>query len=407
MNDRAAAVNWFWLLFNVFISGGFHNYNSDTTVVKRFLHAVDPIPRSILDLRSQSLHNTELSLRDLLQSVSMSGARYGLNATDDRDRVYALLSVATDEAARCIIPDYTLTCHNVYVNTARVLLDCGHFDILSLCRQSQKYNLPSWTPDWSLTMDENWSMPPFRPLIYYNACGHLNKQLRRLSVSATVSRKLDLDSIIVDTINELGACYTAEICQDGPDRWPDLKHYFCDLRSYLARSEIYSADQKKEAEWRIPIADMEWHAIDRRMTRPSGSSWMAAGYAGLKDIHGWSTENSPFDPQLSTSQHLSSQASALVALISHDSPCYHYTDRLRDMYGTRPFLSANGYVGLCPEETAPDDKIVIFAGAKLPYITRLNSDGITWRLVGEAYVHLIMDGEFVSASSQTEVITLQ
>jgi hypothetical protein len=58
----------------------------------------------------------------------------------------------------------------------------------------------------------------------------------------------------------------------------------------------------------------------------------------------------------------------------------------------KPFLSDSSYVGLCPKLSEVGDGIYIPLGAHVPYILRKLDDGVHL-LVGEAYVHGIMDGE--------------
>ncbi|XPS80938.1 hypothetical protein M3J09_012882 [Ascochyta lentis] len=413
---QVQAVSWFYKLYMPFILGSLpgHAKAPDLTKqlnVTKFQHFEGPMPTTILDLRQKSLHNPVFSLRDLLvltnrvpnNLVPSGGAARSIGATDDRDRVYALLGVATDEAPQHITPDYTLSCHDAYVITARVLLDHGHYDIFSLCQvEDRKHNLPSWTPDWSTPMEETWSMPTFSPDRDYNACGHLTKQARKANTHANASRDLDLDSVIVDTIDEAGAPYATKILDfRNGKQWYDLRQYFCDLNNYLEQSERYSAEQKKEAEWRIPIADMEYNASTRKMTRPSSLSRMEAGYMLAKKMYGWSRDDPP--PQLGSAW----LEMAGPELLDGDSPYSCFMYQVEGMSRTRPFLSKNGYVGLCPQDTASGDKIVIFAGAKVPYVVRSNPDNNTSTLVGEAYVHGIMDGESVSENAQTETITLQ
>jgi hypothetical protein len=60
----------------------------------------------------------------------------------------------------------------------------------------------------------------------------------------------------------------------------------------------------------------------------------------------------------------------------------------------RPFLSTKGYVGLCPDHGEVGDVVVLFSGAKFPYVLRQTGEGI-FMLIGEAYVHGIMYGEYV------------
>lgn len=65
--------------------------------------------------------------------------------------------------------------------------------------------------------------------------------------------------------------------------------------------------------------------------------------------------------------------------------------------GRRIFRTENGYIGLCPQFAKVGDRIVVFAGGRVPLVLR--SSGKDWRLVGNAYVHGIMKGELESKHS--------
>jgi hypothetical protein len=84
-----------------------------------------------------------------------------------------------------------------------------------------------------------------------------------------------------------------------------------------------------------------------------------------------------------------------------------YMDMMLFMYDSRPFLSAHGYAGLCLGRTQLGDIICILLGAHVPYIIREVSD-CKYKLIGEAYVYGIMDGEFVNQESpQPEIFKLE
>ncbi|KAK5130373.1 hypothetical protein LTR08_002165 [Meristemomyces frigidus] len=53
-------------------------------------------------------------------------------ASDPRDRVFALLGIATDATELGVKPDYNKSCEEVYTELARVLLSHGYFDALTL-----------------------------------------------------------------------------------------------------------------------------------------------------------------------------------------------------------------------------------------------------------------------------------
>jgi hypothetical protein len=64
----------------------------------------------------------------------------------------------------------------------------------------------------------------------------------------------------------------------------------------------------------------------------------------------------------------------------------------REVCCTRKFcLTAKGYVGQVPSEALSGDRICIILGEKVPFIIR--HEGTSWRLIGAAYVHGIMQGE--------------
>lgn len=61
------------------------------------------------------------------------------------------------------------------------------------------------------------------------------------------------------------------------------------------------------------------------------------------------------------------------------------------MINRRMFTTCDGFIGLGPEALQTGDCIVLCKGGKVPYILRTVSDG--YELVGECYVHGVMQGE--------------
>jgi hypothetical protein len=68
----------------------------------------------------------------------------------------------------------------------------------------------------------------------------------------------------------------------------------------------------------------------------------------------------------------------------------------------------NGLVGTGPNIVEIGDAVVIFKGAKFPYLLRKEKGGIThWTLVGAAYIHGIMYGELFEKSSSPGRLQLE
>ncbi|KAM3424451.1 hypothetical protein BST61_g6455 [Cercospora zeina] len=90
----------------------------------------------------------DLSLPSLLSTYR------GYEATDPRDKVFALLGIASSQEG--LVPDYTKSCEAVYQDVAATLLQQSpHLDLLASCQASPERNAnnnnrrPSWVPDWS------------------------------------------------------------------------------------------------------------------------------------------------------------------------------------------------------------------------------------------------------------------
>lgn len=63
-------------------------------------------------------------------------------------------------------------------------------------------------------------------------------------------------------------------------------------------------------------------------------------------------------------------------------------------HGRRFFTTTKGFVGLAPDIAQVGDKVCLISGCCTPFIIR--ADGPNFCLVGESYVHGVMDGELMS-----------
>ena len=61
--------------------------------------------------------------------------------------------------------------------------------------------------------------------------------------------------------------------------------------------------------------------------------------------------------------------------------------------GRKFFISEEGWLGLAPSNSAPGDRIVLLEGGKTPFILRPTHVEGQFKILGDAYVHGIMDGE--------------
>lgn len=78
------------------------------------------------------------------------------DATDLRDKVYAIYNLIAESIPGLGSPDYTAPVEQIYTNLASSRYEQGDLELLRHCSRSS-LQLPSWVPDWSM-------MPQSRPL---------------------------------------------------------------------------------------------------------------------------------------------------------------------------------------------------------------------------------------------------
>jgi hypothetical protein len=353
-------------------------------LIETGLMLIAAIAPTLIGIRWRYLVMGELDLRTLLVKTNVGyNPTKRIGATDPRDRVYALLGIANDAAAKDIVADYTLPCEQAYIMTARVLLQHGHDDILSLCRtRGECKNLPSWVPDWSANLRTPWTTL-YDHKSLFNASGQLNGFTVASNSKDIYSTSLSLTSTCVDIIKDLG--HPLYLDDNDDVDWVDTRHYFQDIRTYLASSTKYTQGQKAEAEWRIPIGDTDACRSTNQTSRATATSTMKDGYAAAKVL-----------AKIENRFIKTAESDALG----------DFALQLGGIYDSRPFISKTGYVGLCPLKAKPGDAIAIFKGARVPYVIRKVENKQQWALIGESHVYGIMDGEFMTTNPVMEDITL-
>ena len=88
--------------------------------------------------------------------------------------------------------------------------------------------------------------------------------------------------------------------------------------------------------------------------------------------------------------HLQQTLQAVLALESKSLPI---SRQLGTIFASKRLITTTrGYVGAVPSSTRSGDLVFVLPGARMPFILSAKSDG-KFTLVGEAYVHGIMQGE--------------
>ncbi|OCK80681.1 hypothetical protein K432DRAFT_425579 [Lepidopterella palustris CBS 459.81] len=297
------------------------------------------------------------------------------DATDPRDKVYALLRLAQDfrDAVRAstshtnpIPVDYNRAVEDVYSDCVNFLLaSTKRLDFLAACRTKRNLvHLPSWVPDWSDTAEAPLSL------------GEQNKYAATSdSVPCNASiqphgRRLNALGIPFDHIKLLA---TPCVEEDFAYPYPSAT-----LRQWKALA--FSQGQDEESFARTIIADLY---RNRRLSMYAVTSCLdmyRIWHQRSADI--WATEVK-MDMVLET---------------------IDFTHALRRAsLGRRFCISERGVAGLVPADAIEGDLLVGLVGANVPYVIRAASTGSgSYVLIGECYLHGFMDGQLTQENARKE-----
>jgi hypothetical protein len=321
------------------------------------LHRVIALDQLRLNRNRSECHIDLLSLLDNSRACE---------ASDPRDKVFALSGLATDAQREAGNPDYSMPVDVVYtrftnalIRSERTLNILGHcqaavrdpkswssFTILS-SSLTPKRPLPSWTPDWTMNLEATpfmkyeiqndiCSSKVYKASGYYPPSVQLSENLQNLFVRGFT---FDVISKLAEDISHLFKPSTAQLWHS----WAEQE----------LGSTYITTETTHEAFLRTLVADV----------RPKKGRCVR-GFAALWPI-----------PQTSETED-SFISNSMIRQAVHSR---------------RLFLSAQGYMGLARYDAIEGDKICILHGGQIPFILR--QEGQFHRFKGECYIHGVMDGE--------------
>jgi hypothetical protein len=321
------------------------------------------------------------SLMELLIKFSNT-----LKATNPRDRIYGILGLAGDKELGIKV-DYNMKIHEVYTMTAEILLQHNYTDILSWCKFPKgQPELPSWVPNFDGLLRDPYGAykykgPLWKPLFDASKSHEVKISTRSLIDNSST---ITMSGLTLDVIKELGTSWQEP---KGENFWQPVKTFLTQIKTFLEQAQkiphLVPQGQKfwDDAFWRIPCADQKYHGYVRRRadaTAEDGLCEVIARMYGDRSGHEDEVKTSAFNK---------------------------YDGAMGYLYGLKPFISGKGYVGLAPEHAVPGDILCVIIGAIVPYVLRRVPEG-GFELVGEAYVHGIMDGEAMDLGLEEELLCL-
>ena len=348
---------------------------------------------SMLGSRNKFQENSSKEHETLLQLCIRANVQADpaipLQTSEPRDRIFALLGVAKDAIELGLRPDYEKPIEDVYTQAAGAWLTHGCIEILTFCQFPKLgVDLPSWVPDWRGPVRR--PCGEYKEISKFAAAGD-SVQLGQLDgLDHTIIR---IQGIRVDTIQSIGHLWNPEVKIDSSGNYifdyDAAATLFSEVRAFVQESHNLgfwprcTDFQREEAIWRIPIADQEQDTSIGRNRRAT-----ALSRQGFNDV----TRGIEFEAE--EREKWSEGKSSYINMMGY-------------LHNRRPFLSKKGYVGLGPGGLREGDLIYVLLGAYVPFILRASQDSVDHELIGEAYVHGIMDGELMQQDLAIETILLR
>lgn len=303
-------------------------------------------------------------------------------ASDPRDKVFGLLGLtfldSNPDGSLFIEPDYALSKEELYTAIAtKVLIDDEDTDFLAAIQHGPElaHDWPSWVPDWSQGYTSMLVHADRKTCLDTSAtiCKPACASCAQISVNA---RSVSVRGIIADTIRNL----TANVVGDSL-KWPSPVTPRTVQKLLI---ELQRSHSEEELAFTLSAG---YGGQDLQLLEITPTT-IAAHVAGYRAFLSWDLEH--YIKTNSTIQPPTSDDSIGVKA-SHR----FYTDIQSTIVRRRFFETSDGHLGLGPLAMREGDFVAVLFEGVVPYVLRPYGDGQHFRLVGEAYVHAIMNGQAI------------
>ncbi|MCJ1360241.1 MAG: hypothetical protein MMC33_010244 [Icmadophila ericetorum] len=325
-------------------------------------------------------------------------------ASDPRDKFYALCGLSSDSGpdGLNIEPDYTLSNRDVYTKVAVAMLkNCSKLDVLSVPKvpgKSEVSNLPSWVPDWSVSdFSRSFRYPNVSggyPLQHQATPGYLRPDI---TIDDT-SNSIAISGHLVDRIAAVGELYNPSTDED--ISWLQMTFWCMPSQQKVFNNweNIASARSKISYANGEDIIDAYWKTLALGQIGSTPESLTAAKEEYLL----WERYFREFMrylpltyivwvfPLLSLFLYIFLGISHLLSGTPSDK-VINFRYRIMFLTQRRICKTEKGYIGVVPRMAQKGDFVGLFKGGAVPLLLR--TEGSNWQLVGDAYIHGIMNGE--------------
>ncbi|OAG03314.1 uncharacterized protein CC84DRAFT_968539 [Paraphaeosphaeria sporulosa] len=333
-----------------------------------------------MESSSREALQTALPKTKLTNCTAMLLRTRKLDATDPRDKIFAIHGLLLVLGACLPNPDYSKSTEKVYREAAAAAIahDARLHILGSITGESLIKDLPSWVPDWSCNQ-------PISEIASWDDYVVLSEPETMLRISVIDGSRLTLGGVEVDTIQEHSVAF--------PDRYHDNR--ISEIKTLLGSLNMLEkhCQHKGPVEFFSGLIKKPWPRTRSplKMFAKDFSVQVLSAYwiKGLKRFE----ENSDTLPNARYSASdigywagKCAQEDGLTLggeYIGGDVRFFHKL--MRSLLDRKVmFRTERGYLGIASRALQISDRIVYFQGASVPMLIRKVESN--WRLVAPAYI---------------------
>lgn len=367
---------------------------SDHTT-KKNLVSMNPFLPFLHGCRKKTQAQSQIPLHELL--IRLPAYR----ATDARDQVYALMGLTSDLDAPELKPDYTSKPEVVYTKVCEYSLRVhGSLHFLYDCSMQKNIPVPSWVPDWSAEKTASSLTREF----------NLSNGLVPDIYNATAGSRMFYEVKLAQGLLKLRGTVVDEIIAMTDDHWKSMKPssqvVFISPNSLKPGQRYKLNSSVDEGIFVDPFANASWFLDSLALAKRATSSLVLEASPERIHLSTLTVNNPPCGQDAAEGfQWLWTQYDIFKRAI--ETKTWPSRGEVEDFLqlvarvcpGRRICLTSRGYLSHVPAEAEIGDKIAVFLGAIVPFVIRAASpDKQVHVVVGECYVHGIMNGEGLKLS---------
>jgi len=335
--------------------------------------------------KSGQIDTSPLRLKNLLPIVRQS------HATDARDKVFGLLSLASITAEQLPKADYSRTVRQVYIMTARYWLESeltADLEFLNHVQDSkEEHQLPSWTPDWSC--------PLTSPLLLHAHSKYSRNAFKAAgssAVTAQIDYKFSKDSVSTALTLKGVFLMTIQSIEADDTRGKFYHGMIAEVRKKKPRNKGKTYPTTTQS---YLYAFREMIDLGKPSSYNTRQNYWEFESGGRKAFKIRDYERRGLEPEEYTLDRFKG--------IVEKSENAHY---VKDgVFHRSFFVSSSGFIGLAPLSAVSGDILCLFLGSRTPFVIRQVEGHYT--LLGECYIYGLMHGEGMEDLPEEKIVDIE